>query len=263
MAVTLPVVNGSSGVWGTILNAALTDIDNRLTTATTSSTTAGADITNLQTRMATAETNVTNLQTTGGSTYANRASLPGTASNGAKAVTTDSGLTWTHYEGNWYPPPGTLAGSLFQSTAQTLPTATPTLIAFDSARSSFPIGSYSLGSAASWNCTVPGWYTAVGGVSFGDTVPGIGYRQAQLYKGTSSANAVAVSGSSNVCAPNQQNATTTSLSTRTTSIYIAAGERLFVYGNHSQGTSIATAAAGLTSFYSTLSVTFVGWFPAV
>lgn len=261
MAVTLPVVNGSSGVWGTILNAALTDIDNRLVAATSSTSTHTGDISNLTTRVGAAETSITALQNTGGATYSSRAALPTSATNGTRATTTDTGVTWTHFGGYWYPPPGTVAGGLYQASAQSLPNQQNTLIQFDSTRASYLLGSYSFGSAASWNCTAPGWYTITGGVSFTDTSAGSGYRQATLFKGTTSANAAAVLGSSQTAAPNQQNGTTTSISTRTITVYCEAGERVFLYGNHSQGSAINTASAALSSFYSTLNVVFAGWFP--
>lgn len=48
MALNLPVVNGSSGTWGGILNDTLTDIDNRITTAANASSDLGDRIATLE-----------------------------------------------------------------------------------------------------------------------------------------------------------------------------------------------------------------------
>lgn len=51
MAVTLPIVNDSEGVWGTILNSAITDIDNRLILATNTNAAQDTSIADLATRI--------------------------------------------------------------------------------------------------------------------------------------------------------------------------------------------------------------------
>ena len=56
MAVTLPIVGNSEGTWGTTLNAAITDIDTRLVTATTVNGQQTADITAHNNRLNALET---------------------------------------------------------------------------------------------------------------------------------------------------------------------------------------------------------------
>lgn len=60
MAVTLPIVNGSEGVWGTILNAAITDIDNRVVANATKGTTHDSTIATLTSTTQTHTTQITN-----------------------------------------------------------------------------------------------------------------------------------------------------------------------------------------------------------
>lgn len=60
MAFTLPEINGSSGVWGTILNQTLTEMDQRITANTTSTGTNTSNITTLTNRVNGHDTAISN-----------------------------------------------------------------------------------------------------------------------------------------------------------------------------------------------------------
>jgi hypothetical protein len=257
VAVTLPVVNGSSGTWGGILNAALTDIDNRLTAATAANTAQDTGISDLTTRIGTAETKITNLEASGGSSYPSKADLPTSATNGARAVTADTGIAWTWYSGAWYPAPGTWCCTLIQAEATNpIPTATATVIQLDTPKTVGVTGSYSInGNLAGWQPTVPGWYTLSGGISYTDTQAGQGFRQAYLTMGGTPIN-----GSGGVVSPNDDATTTTVVNTRTITVYVPAGQKIQLVGIHTQGITLNTSIA--SSSRSSLSVVFAGWYPA-
>lgn len=90
MSFTKPTVNGSSGVWGTMLNQALDDLDTRTTAAQSTATTANTGVNTLSGRMTTAESNIQTLQNAGSGT-ANAVPLATVTAKGDLIVGTANG----------------------------------------------------------------------------------------------------------------------------------------------------------------------------
>lgn len=163
MAITLPVVNGSSGTWGTILNAALTDIDTRLTDATSKNTSQDTTLTTLGGR-------VTTLEGSAGSggelTVATSATRPAPAV-GQIVLETDTGFLYYVASVSGTPTrvpfPGSYLAKLKRATTQTYGNNTAGPVAFTVADFDRLKG---WNGTTRYTATVPGIYEFTGAISW-------------------------------------------------------------------------------------------------
>lgn len=118
MTVTLPIINGSTGIWGGILNTAITDIDDRLMTATGKNDTQDATLTSLTARIVALESAVTSIGAMKTFTSGTRPA----PTVGVVGLETDTGyLAYGAKIGGiatWVPWPGSVMAKLRQTTAQ-------------------------------------------------------------------------------------------------------------------------------------------------
>lgn len=128
MTVTLPIINGSTGVWGGILNTAITDIDTRLETATAKNNTQDETLTTLSGKVTTLESAVTSI----GAMKTFTSGARPTATVGAIGLETDTGYMVYGAKVSgiaaWVPWPGSPMARLRQTSAQAILTSDSTAI---------------------------------------------------------------------------------------------------------------------------------------
>jgi len=177
MAETLPVVNGSSGTWGTVLNTAIGNIDTRVATATATNTTQDTNITNVTGRVTTLETNTAG--NINASTVTTKGDLIVATANAAitrlGVGTTGQYLAPTPAAGgglSWQLNPGQLVFSARATTAQNIPDITNTFIIFQT-EDYDRLNVFTPGASSStYTPGVAGWYEVTGNVSFGNAQAG-------------------------------------------------------------------------------------------
>jgi hypothetical protein len=180
MALILPDINGSSGIWGTILNDALNGMDVRITDNTNAaSTNTGAIATNT-TAINGLNTRVTTIEGAAGSatpgmkaftSVANRDATIPNPTPGMQCITTDTNVQWVGVTitgtSKWVPVPGQMLGSLWQNTPQNIPDSTTgTVINFSTPDITYNPLNWLDPTANQFKPTAPGWYELSGGVSF-------------------------------------------------------------------------------------------------
>jgi hypothetical protein len=234
VAVTLPVVNGSSGTWGTILNAALTDVDDRLTAAT-------GNVTSLTTRVTALETGGSKL------TIATSSSRP-TAAAGQIVLETDTGYIYyvVTIDGTptRVPFPGSYVAKLKQTATQTFGNNSAGAITW-TAEDFDRLSGWSTGTR--YTATIGGNYEFSGAVSFVSSATGI--RNATWYlngvaQNSSASSVAAASGESTVVVA------------RPAVFKLAAGDYVELYGRQTSGGSITTD--NTTAFQSSMTVKYLG-----
>jgi hypothetical protein len=247
VAVTLPVVNGSSGTWGTILNAALTDIDTRLTTATTSIGTQDTDIGSLKTRVTTLE----GATSAGGKlTVATSGTRPALAV-GQIVLETDTGFLYYAASVNGVatrvPFPGSYVAKLKRTTTQNYGNNSAGALQYNTADFDRLAG-WNGGTPSRYTAQVPGSYEFAGAISYETNATG--YRQVTWYvngtaQNTSNAVVAAATGESTVAVA------------RTITLKLAAGDYVEMYGLQNSGSTLATDVT--TAFQPGMQVKYLGY----
>ncbi len=213
MTVTLPVVNGSSGTWGGILNTAITDIDNRVTDNTNKLTT------------------LQNTSTGGKFTVATSGTRPN-VEVGQVVLETDTGFIYYGASvggvATRVPMPGMWVAKLRRTTTLNMSSGVSyqmsyTNVDFDR------LGGFNSGSA--YNITVPGIYEFTGGTSW--ITNSTGYRSCWLR-----INNNAYSSSGTIAGPSSDS---TSISFRPTVVRLAQGDTvdMTVLQSNTAGTALA------------------------
>jgi hypothetical protein len=246
VTVVLPVINGSSGVWGQILNTALTDIDVRLTTATNANATQDTEVGALKTRVGTLESGAS----AGGKlTVTTSASRP-PITVGQIALETDTGYLYYGASVNGtatrVPFPGSYVAKMRSTAAQNLTTSVATRItlgATDFDR---------LGGCTSTRYTaqVPGMYELTGAVSFENH--STGYRGTYWYL-----NGAQYNGSTTTLAATPGTAAPTVVPMRTIVAKLDAGQYVEVYAIQNSGTTLATENG--FQYQSTAHIKYLGY----
>lgn len=238
MAVTLPVVNGSSGTWGTILNAALTDIDGRLTTTI-------SDTSGLQSR-------VSNLETSGGGklTVATSSSRPSPAV-GQVVLETDTGFLYyvASIGGNptRVPFPGSYVAKLKRTSTQNFGNNSAGALQYSIADVD-RLGGFSTGTPSRYTAQVAGTYEFTGAISY--SVSATGYRSASWYYqgGAFNGGGAVVPGTSGE---------TTVVVARPAIIRMSAGEYVELYGLQNSGATLTTDTT--TAYQPGMQVKYLGY----
>lgn len=168
VAITKPVVNGSNGTWGTILNQALDDIVAAVNNGdTTTGTLAG--------RVTTAENNIATLQNNTGH-YSGTAAQRAASTNyttGASFYETDTKQRWVGAGTTWVPAPGSLLLKVsYSGTAINIADGAVVALPWDTETydrlAAFTPGA----SATTYTPGIAGWYEFTGGCSFSANATG-------------------------------------------------------------------------------------------
>lgn len=260
VAITKPVVNGSAGTWGTILNQALDDIVTAVNTALTAATVTtkgdlyAATASGAVSRLA-AGTNgkvltADSTQATGlkyayaqAPSFASYGSLPAGV-NGMQAYTTDTGTWWTYGtaggSGIWVPQAGTAVVSCYQTAAQSIPDITYTPVSMGSTVASVnAFGAWSSGSPTRFTAPWPGWYELSGAVALASASGSIRYCSWRK-------NATMISGSVTKMIIAAANATI--VNGRSITVDAVAGDYFDICAYHNNGSSVNTdVSAGVQS----------------
>lgn len=246
MTVTLPVVNGSSGTWGTILNAALTDIDNRLSTAVTTNGNQDNNITNLTSRVTTLESG----SSAGGKfTVATSGSRP-TPAVGQVVLETDTGFIYYVASVNGTPTrvpmPGSYLAKLKRSTAQNFGNSSAGALVFTAADFD-RLGGWN--GSTRYTAQVPGMYEFSGAISF--SVSTAGYRQVSWYVNAGVFN------SSNAIVPGASGDSTVVVA-RPFIAKLAAGDYVELFGLQNSGATLTTDTSN--AYLPSMSVKYLGFY---
>lgn len=194
MTLTLPEINGSSGVWGTILNDALTELDTRVTTNTNTTTANTTSITTLtgrvnghDTTLATHTSQISNLDTrittiegsggsgSGGFIVCTSTTKP-PINVGQIIMETDTGFL--SYDAQWsgtptrVPFPGSGIVKWRQTTTQSIPNNTATTLTWNQI-SNDRLGGYSGSQPTRYTCQTPGIYHLFASVTLAANATGI------------------------------------------------------------------------------------------
>lgn len=251
MAVTLPIVNDSEGVWGTILNDAITDIDNRLVAATNTNGTQTTDITALTTRVQALENAPSAV---GWLAVVTSTTLP-TPAVGQITLETDTGyLSYVARIGGTptrVPWPGSVLCKVRQTTAQTLAPSTNVTMNFQDViynRAGF-------GASGTSKFTAPyaGQYEFTGAISFEPNATG--YRRAQwLLGGASIPGATAIIGPSTGASP-----LSTIVVARPLCVSMAAGQYVELVGAQNAGASVSLDTdVSVATYCTSMTVKYLG-----
>ncbi len=201
ITITKPVVGGSQGTWGSILNQALDDLVTQintnttdLTTAKTDITTAKTDITSLKSRVTTAENNISTLQSGssgGGSAngFYSVSTRSGNSSygNGAHLYETSTQRHWVGSSTAWVPMPGSIVFKARSGSSANLADSTWVDIPWTVEYDRMGVGV----SGSAYTPGLPGWYELTGssGFSLGGSSTNPGTRSLCWYISGSQANA--------------------------------------------------------------------------
>lgn len=252
MAVQLPIINGSSGVWGTILNDAITNIDNRLITATDKNTTQTTDIAALTARVATLEST----SKTGYMVVSTSAGKPAPAI-GQMGVETDTGYLWyvASIAGvpTRVPWPGSYLGKCRQTTAQTIAKGTTGSALTWQVCDTNRLNGWSSGSR--FIAPVRGLYEFAGGATFVyvDNALHPGYRATQWMIDDATYN------TSRINVPPVTSGQSTSVPTRTIVVNLNVGQYVELYAAQNTDLSIATDVSSQT-YQPYMQVKYMGYY---
>jgi hypothetical protein len=241
--VTLPVINGSTGTWGTILNQAIRDIEGYLNTNATADETQATDIETLKTDVTGLKAKPVGMMAV--STSANRP----TAVVGLQGLETDTG--YLYYVASILgvptrvPLPGSLMARLYQSSTQTFATSVGAPLVLHG-NDFLRQGGWSSGSR--YSAPVSGTYEFTGAISYGNNATG--YRAAMWYVGGSPLNG----GASQVPAVA---AVETTVFARTVAITLTAGQYVELWGAQNSTVSLASSTQG--TLRSGIQVKYLGY----
>ena len=246
MALDLPVVNGSNGTWGTILNAALTDIDTRLAAATTKNGDQDTAIDGLTGRVTTLESNTN----TGGKLTVVNGVYPAlsvgqtfldTATGFMSYVASVAGSTVR------VPFPGSYLAKLKRTTTQTYGNNSAGALNFTAADFD-RMGGWNSGNPTRYTAAVPGAYEFTGAISYAANATG--YRSTTWYLNGAAQN------SSSIIVPAVTGEATV-VNARPTVFKLNAGDYVELFGYQNSGTSITTDAT--TANQPSIQVKYLGY----
>jgi hypothetical protein len=224
LSITKPVVNLSSGTWGSILNQALDDIVTAVNAATLP-------------------------------TYANYAALPAGVTVGNRAFTTDTNTQWTYvtYSGTgvWVAAPGTHVLTAYQTATQNLTDSTWTTISFSAAgyTQSNAYSTWVVGSPTRFTPAWPGWYEFSGGVAYASAAAGnrfVGWRR----------TGATPHSPFSVASVYQSITTSLTLAARSWITYLATTDYVEMVGYQGSGSTVATVTTA--GYQSHMGVTYLG-----
>jgi len=249
MAVTLPIINGSEGVWGSILNTAITDIDNRLINATDKNNTQDTTLTTYGDRITTLE----NKPAAEGKLLLTTSGSRPTPVVGQIVLETDTGYLYYCASvggvATRVPFPGSYVAKLKQTTSQNLPTGSGTAITFNAADFN-RLNGWTSGSR--FVATVPGTYEFTGAVSFGAN--GTGYRGCIWVVNGANFNGTAAYGPP---APTTPVSASTVIVARPVTLGLGVGQYVELYGIQGSGSTLATDVG--TTQQSGMQVKYLGY----
>lgn len=248
MAVTLPIVGNSTGTWGTILNTAITDIDNRLITATSTNGTQDASITDLKNRVTTLEGKPS---TQGMMLLATSTNRPA-AVVGQIVLETDTGFQYYVQTisgvATRIPWPGSYVAQLRQTVTQSLATSGTgyaiTLDTEDFDRLNAANGT------SKYTATLKGTYEFTGAVSFGTNATG--------YRATAWARNGVVQNASRISIAPVPATVGTIVTARATPITLNVGDYVELYGYQNSGGALSTDV-GAGPYQSSMMVRYLGY----
>lgn len=248
MALTLPEVNGSSGTWGSILNAALNDLDTRLTAATTKNTNQDTTLTTLGSRVTTLESG----GASGGKlTVATSTTRPAMAA-GQIVLETDTGFLYyvVTIDGSLTraPFPGSYVAKLKRVAAQNFGNNSAGGVAWDSADFD-RLGGWNSGSnTGRYTVYVPGSYEFTGAISYATNATG--YRSAAWNVNGAAFNAT------NAIVPAVTGEPTVVVA-RPTILRLNAGDYVELVGLQNSGSTISTQTT--TAYQPSMQVKYLGY----
>lgn len=245
MALAKPVVNGSSGTWGSILNDALDDLDTRITDATTKNTTQDTTLTALDGRIDTLEND-----TGGGGLTVASGSLPAVA---VGQIVLDTVTGYLHYGASVggtptrVPFPGSYVAKLKRTTTQTYGNNAAGALNF-SAADTDRLGGWNNGTPTRYTATIPGAFEFTGAISW--VTNATGYRSVTWYLNGAAQNA------SSAIVPGTSGESTVVVA-RPAVLRLNVGDYVELYGLQNSGGSITTDAA--TANQPSIQVKYLGY----
>lgn len=227
MALTLPDVNGSSGTWGSILNAALTDMDTRLNDATTKNTAQDTSLTTLGNR-------VTTLETSGGKLAVATSTTRPAPAVGQIVLETDTGYLYYMASVGGTPTrvpfPGSYVAKLKRTTPQNFGNNSAGGVAFTAADLD-RLGAWSSAAPTRYTAPVPGAYEFTGAISY--AANGTGFRSTTWYVNGAAQN------SSSIIIPAVTGEATV-VNARPVVLRLAVGDYVELVGLQNSGATITT-----------------------
>lgn len=250
MTVELPVVNGSSGTWGGILNAALTDIDNRVTAATQTNAQQDQNITNLQSDVNTIKTNPSGKVATATSN-----SRP-TPIIGQVVIETDTGYIYYGADVNGTPTPVPIPGSYVAKLRRTSTQnfGNNSQGALNWTEAGFDrLGGWSNSAPSRYTAKVPGMYEFFGMISFDETnTGGNGQRQTFWALNGTVQNGTATAVDAIFDGP------PTTVSLRPVILKLSVGDYVEAMGLQNSGATVTTSST--TAFQPSVQVIYRGFY---
>lgn len=249
MAVTLPIVGGSSGVWGSILNDAITDIDNRLVTATGTNSAQDTDITDLKSRLTALET----APPARGMLIITTSGTRPPMTQGQICLETDTGyLYYVHTAGGALtriPWPGSHIAGIRQTTAQNTTTGTATALTMDT-RDFDRLGGWA--GTSRYTAFVKGLYEFTGAVSFATNTTG--YRA--CYWAVNGAGRPA----SRVQIPPAPTGASTVIAARPMTVSLNVGDYVELMAHQNSGATLSTDVTTGTMYQPSVLIKFLGYY---
>jgi hypothetical protein len=236
MALILPEVNGSDGIWGTILNDCLNGMDARITTNTTAAETNATAITGLTNAITGLDNRLDDVEEAGtggggGFTVATSGTLP-PVTVGQLTLETDTG--YLSYGASIagvptrVPMPGSLVCKLRKTDAQSIASGTQDWVDWNVV-SGDRLHGWSAGTPSKYTCTVPGAYEFDGGAAFVSNATG--YRRISVFHKGLQYNAT-------ITTANAVNGTSTDLVLRPLLITLAVGDTVEMGCYHTAGAAL-------------------------
>lgn len=247
--VELPVINGSTGVWGTILNNSIRQIEGYINTNLDTNTTQGDTLTTLTNDV----TNIKNTFKNGMMAVSTSTTRP-PAVVGLIGLETDTGYLYycASISGvaTRVPFPGQYLAKLRQTSSQTFNQGSAAAITYGVA-DTLRGGGWSSGSR--YTAQVPGIYEFTGAITFGANATG--YRTAMWYKGGTPVPAGAVTIPATPITPTSASSVVTA---RTMVIGLNTNDYVELYGVQSGATTLNTDVAA--SLQSGIYVKYLGYY---
>ncbi len=249
VAVTKPVVNGSNGTWGTILNQALDDLVSAVNTNASSITTNSGNLTTLTNRVTTAENNIASLQTGSGFYSGNTAALGSDThySGGGHFYDTQTGYHYIGSSAAWVPLPGSLLVKVRQTVAQTLNDSTYTAINFGQ----IDYQRVTCWSGTTFTAPYAGIYEFTGAVGFNNVANG-----ARLVGFNTPGQTSVIAGTGTQVAASS--AVFMTVAARPYQASLAAGATMALYAYQTTGAQLNTASATSAALQPTCAVKYLG-----
>jgi hypothetical protein len=249
MALTLPVVNGSNGVWGTILNGILTELDTRVAALDTDTTSTESEVATLKTRIAALESGAGT--GVGGLTVATSTTRPELAI-GQVVLETDTGFIYYGGKVNnvafRLPFPGSHLAKLKRTSDQAFGNGGQNALAFETAEFD-RLGGWNSVTPTRYTAKVPGFHEFTGGISWG--TGGTNTSTRVVYWTLN--GLLTVAGSSII---HTEGPTGVVMQARTLSVKLAVGDYVELWGQQGSGTTLQTNTT--VGALPTMQVTYLG-----